>query len=160
MRRKKDEIGLLEGYCHFVELGKNPTANLSEFCEFVKQFVSFVVSIDQVKNKLRHLKDKFFNPSKRQRMNKIVFELSEHIWGHLVKVDKEKSSESVSEKRNEIFERQMALGDTDQLNPVFLSPDVDDYLEQPLHAGFDDNGLPYDYIKHFVIGIVEKLEPR
>ncbi|KAK6923625.1 GLABROUS1 enhancer-binding protein family [Dillenia turbinata] len=122
-----DEIALLKNFLTFADQeGKDPAANISEFYGFVKESISFDVSRDQVKNKLRQLKEKFLNFSKKQGKNKkkraftnaneeMVFDFSKKIWGHLereeddgVEVPRKKMAK-VSQERSKYFERQVAL---------------------------------------------------
>jgi hypothetical protein len=87
-----DELTILKGLVDFKEeKGTDPLKYPTDFYEEVKKSISFAVTLDQLKDKMRRLKTKFENKMKICKNGKIptfskpveeeMFEYSKKIWG-------------------------------------------------------------------------------
>jgi hypothetical protein len=87
-----DELTILKGLVDFKEeKGTDPLKYPADFYEEVKKSISFAVTLDQLKDKMRRLKTKFENKMKICKNGKIptfskpveeeMFEYSKKIWG-------------------------------------------------------------------------------
>jgi hypothetical protein len=89
---EEDELTILKGLVDFKEeKGTDPLKNPTAFYEEVKKSISFPVTLDQLKDKMRRLKTKFENkmkickngktPTFSKPVEEEMFEFSKKIWG-------------------------------------------------------------------------------
>ncbi|OVA12051.1 Protein of unknown function DUF573 [Macleaya cordata] len=86
-----DEIVILKGMAKYMKKKglKEPTKDMNEFLEFIKDSLHSSVTTVQLGSKLRHLKDKYMNEKKKKRSGKLnfskphderLFKYSKKIW--------------------------------------------------------------------------------
>ncbi|KAJ0234465.1 hypothetical protein HA466_0274810 [Hirschfeldia incana] len=147
---EKDEIVLLQGIID--SKGKNPLEDKRGFYESVKGSISFDVTLDQFKDKIRHMQKKYTAKEKSGEEVFILnpheqkcFQLSKAIWGPdgvAVESANGKPKKRVSKRRGLVTSRRgnnsvQDRGDMKKKSPHVVTKSAADWDESSFFLGMD-----------------------